>query len=47
MVEHNSEKILILEMIEILKNKNSINKWSDKNCFSNIFQKFLEKNNLS
>ena len=30
-------------MIEILSNKNSINKKSDIDCFSNIYQKFLEK----
>ena len=33
---------LILEMIEILNNKNSINKRSDMDCFSNL--KILEKN---
>ena len=47
--EHNLEKRLILEMIEILNNKNSINKRSDKYgyCFSNVYKKFLEKNNSS
>ena len=35
----------ILEMIEILNNKNSINKRSDMDCFSNVNKKFLEKNN--
>ena len=32
-------------MIEILNNKNSINKRSDLDCFSNVYKKFLEKNN--
>ena len=45
--EHNLENRLILEMIEILNNKNSINKRSDMDCFSNVYKKFLEKNNLS
>ena len=45
--EHNLEKRLILEMIEILNNKNSINKRSDMDCFSNIYKKFLEKNHFS
>ena len=47
--EHNLEKRLILEMIEILNNKNSINKRADKYgyCFSNIYKKFLEKNHFS
>ena len=35
--EQNLEKRLILEMIEILNNKNSINKRSDMDCFSNIY----------
>ena len=39
--ERNLEKILILEMIEILINKNSINKMSDMNCFSNIYKHIL------
>ena len=42
--EHNLEKRLILEMIEIL-NKNSINKRSDMDCFS-VYKKILEKNNF-
>ena len=45
--EHNLEKRLILEMIEILNNKNSINKRSDMDCFSNVYKKFLEKNHSS
>ena len=45
--EHNLEKRLILEMIKILNNKNSINKRSDMDCFSNIYKKFLEKNHFS
>ena len=45
--EHNLEKRLILEMIEILNNKNSSNKRSDMDCFSNIYKKFLEKNHFS
>ena len=45
--EHNLEKRLILEMIEILNNKNSINKKSDMNSFSNVYKKILEKNNFS
>ena len=39
--EQNLEKILILEMIEILNNKKS-----DMDCFSNIYQKILEKSNF-
>ena len=46
--EHNLEKRLILvEMIEILNNKNSINKRSDMDCFSNVYKNLLEKNNFS
>ena len=45
--EHNLEKILILEMIEILNNKNSINKRSDMDCFSNVYKKILEENHSS
>ena len=41
--EHNLEKRLILEMIEILNNKNSIN----MDCFSKVYKKILEKNNFS
>ena len=37
--EHDLEKRFILEMIEILNNKNSINKKSDMDCFSNVFKK--------
>ena len=42
--EQNLEKRLILE---ILNSKNSINKWSDMDCFSNVYKKFLEKNHSS
>ena len=45
--EHNLEKRLIFEMIEILNNKNSINKRSDMDCFSNVYKKCLKKNNSS
>ena len=45
--EHNLEKRLILEMIEILIKKNSINKRSDMDCFSHVYKKILEKNNFS
>ena len=45
--EQNLEKRLILEMTEILNNKNSINKRSDMDCFSNVYKKFLEKNHSS
>ena len=45
--EENLEKRLILEMIEISNSKNSINKRSDMDCFSNIYKKFLEKNHSS
>ena len=46
--EHNLEKRLILEMIEILKNKNSINKRSDIwIVFLMFINNFLEKNNSS
>ena len=41
--EHNLEKRFILEMIEILNNKNSINKRSDMDCFSNIYKTFLRE----
>ena len=36
--ERNLEKILILEMIEILNNENSINQSSDNDCFSKIYK---------
>ena len=39
--EHNLEKRLILEMMEILNNKNSINKRSDMDCFSNVYKNFF------
>ena len=45
--KHNLEKRLILEMIENLNNKNSINKRSDMDCFSNVYKKILEKNHSS
>ena len=45
--EQNLGKIFILEMVEILNIKNSINKRSDMDCFSNIYQTSLEKNNFS
>ena len=45
--EHNLEKRVILEMIDILNNKNSINKRSDMDCFSNVYKKILGKNNFS
>ena len=47
--ERNLGKILILEMIEILNKKNSINKKPDMDCFSIIIfiKKTLEKNNIS
>ena len=41
--EQNLEKRLILEMIEILNNKNSINKRSDMDCFSNVYKKIYGK----
>ena len=41
--EHNLEKRLILEMVEILNNKNSINKRSDIDCFSNVYKSFFRE----
>ena len=45
--ERHWEKWFILEMIEILNDKNSFNKSLVKDCFSNICQKFVEKHHFS